>query len=328
MKLNYKYRETGKIRDLLQEIEVLRKVINILPILPSIEENMRRKSLLKSAVFSARIEGNKLNLQDILHNRVPQKDIARIEIENINKALKFIYSSKAPKRLTKNLILKLHKFTMQNISSSAGLIRNEQSAIFNQAGIAIYMPPSPPELQDLIQKFIIMANNSKEKAVINAAICHFAFEKIHPFLDGNGRVGRLLSIFISKLKGYDFRGLVSLEEYINSNRQAYYDLLTIQKKDITPFIEFFLESIAFGAERVVNKLKSRKEELPEDRLLPRRREILEIIKDHKIVSFDFIKRRFRRVPDSTLHYDLRQLTKQNFVKKLGETRGALYSSLN
>ncbi len=67
--------------------------------------------------------------------------------------------------------------------------------------------------------------------------------------------------------------------------------------------------------------------MDEDRLLPRRREILEIIKDHKEVSFDFIRRRFMSVPDSTLHYYLQHLIKHGFIKKLGVSRGALYSNL-
>ena len=63
----------------------------------------------------------------------------------------------------------------------------------------------------------------------------------------------------------------------------------------------------------------------EDFLLPRRKEILEIIKDHRMISFDFIKRRFMAVPESTLHYDLKQLRSKGFIKKLGATRGVVYN---
>ena len=63
----------------------------------------------------------------------------------------------------------------------------------------------------------------------------------------------------------------------------------------------------------------------EEALLPKRREILNTIREHKQVSFDFIRRRFLAIPASTLRYDLRQLAKQNLIKKLGVTRGAVYS---
>ena len=59
-------------------------------------------------------------------------------------------------------------------------------------------------------------------------------------------------------------------------------------------------------------------------LLPRRSELLEIIKDHHIVTFDFLSRRFRAVPTRTLHFDLSQMAKQGYIKKLGNTRGAVY----
>jgi len=65
--------------------------------------------------------------------------------------------------------------------------------------------------------------------------------------------------------------------------------------------------------------------MDEDRLLPRRKEILETIKDHKTVSFDFIKRRFVNIHNSNLHYELQQLIKHGFIKKLGVSRGALYT---
>jgi len=60
-------------------------------------------------------------------------------------------------------------------------------------------------------------------------------------------------------------------------------------------------------------------------LLSRRAEIVEIIRDHKMVSFDFIARRFRAVPTRTLHYDISQLVRFGYVKKLGNTRGAMYT---
>jgi len=117
-----------------------------------------------------------------------------------------------------------------------------------------------------------------------------------------------------------------LEEYLEKNRESYYELLAINKKDITAFVEFFLEAVAEQAEKTITGLKDIDQERVEDSLLPRRREILEIIKDHEIVSFDFIKRRFSKVAQSTLHYDLRKLIQGGFVKKLGSTRGVRYSA--
>lgn len=74
----------------------------------------------------------------------------------------------------------------------------------------------------------------------------------------------------------------------------------------------------------LENLKQAPARRPEDTLLPRRREIYLVIKDHQEVSFDFIRRRFMLVPASTLHYDLSQLMKQGLIEKIGVTKGVLY----
>lgn len=327
MKFDHFYQKTPKIKTSIEQINVLRQVIDLLPRLPHVEESLRRESLLKSSLFSARIEGNKLKLEDINYASMerPTKIIAKMEIANILRVLRWLYSNRAPKNLNIKLILRLHQLVMTNLSPDAGQIRHEPSAIFNQAGIAIYMTPPPSQVNALVSQLITKFNTLKEETPIKAAMIHFLFEKIHPFLDGNGRTGRLLSTFILNNAGYGFRGLVSLEEYLENNRQDYYDLLAQNKKDLTGFIEFFLEGLTIQAEKTVNHLKEIKTELPEDSLLPRRREILEIIKDHQTVSFDFLKRRFEAIPSSNLHYDLQKLLKGNFIKKLGTTRGVVYT---
>lgn len=324
MKLNYTWWKTKKIRDYLQRLEIAKKVIDFLPRFPYSEENLRRHSLLKSSLFSARIEGNKLQLEDVQYANEKSKDIAKLEVFNLLRALRWLYSRQCPKRLTKALILKLHQRVLKNISP-AGHFRKEPSAIFNQAGIAVYVAPSPEDVPKLIKALIKKTNQSQDPGPIKAAVFHFGLEKIHPFLDGNGRVGRLLSTFILKQSAFGFRGLVSQDVSLDKNRQKYYDFLSITKKDITLFVEFFLKTIVIQAEKTIEDLKNIKAEFPEDKLLPRRKEILNIIRDHQTLSFNFLKRRFLKVSESTLHYDLSQLIKEGFIQKLGSTRGVLYS---
>ncbi len=324
MNIEYIFRNNRIIQKNLIRIETAKKVFEFLPQLPHIEESLRHKSLLKSSLFSARIEGNRLRFEEIENIKRSSGNIEKKEILNILSALKWIHSKTAI-HITIPLILKLHKMVMQAISAEVGQLRTEHSAIFNQAGVAVYITPPPHELKNLLTKLIKISKASKEHAVINAAQVHFAFEKIHPFIDGNGRVGRLLSAFLLKNSGFGFRGLAILEEYLNEHQEEYYSTLGISKKDITEFVEFFTNAVATSAEKVIKLLQNRKEERPEDTLLPRRQEILAIIREHKLVSFDFIKRRFQKVPVSSLHYDLKMLLKTRFIIKLGTTRGALYA---
>jgi Fic family protein len=149
-----------------------------------------------------------------------------------------------------------------------------------------------------------------------------AFEKIHPFLDGNGRVGRLLFQAILAKNNYHFNWLLSIEELMQARKQTYYSLL--DQDDATEFIEFLLQILFEESERLKNQIGNLSHPTDEDFLLPRRKEILEIIRDHQTISFDQIQRRFLKVPGRTLRYDIKQLEKQGFIRKIGTTRGAMY----
>lgn len=329
MPFEYTYTTSKKITDILAQLEALRRAFELVPQQPHHELNLRRESLLKSSLFSARIEGNRLTYEEIRH-ALPtssSKDIQKKEVGNILTTLNFFYSTRAPKKLSLNFIKKLHALVMQRLSADAGCFRTEQSAIFNTAGIAIYVTPPPTQIIELLSACINRANTSHDHPAVSAALIHFAFEKIHPFIDGNGRVGRLIALFILKQNGYDYRGLINFDEYLDEHKSTYYDLLSITKKDITPFVKFFLGALVSQTQQMFTKLKDVRTPQEEDNLLPRRHELLIIIREHKMVSYDFLHRRFIKIPKSTLHYDLKQLQNKGFIKKVGSTRGALYIAL-
>ena len=324
MKIPYTYKQNAKINALLIRIEVAKKMVDLLPQLPHIEVNLRRQAMLKSSLFSARIEGNTLELDEL--DSGSSKNREKKEVMNILKALEWIHSPNAPELITTEVLLTLHEYVLDGVGFDLGKLRTEPSAIFNQAGVAVYMAPPPSQLPGLLDQLITYVTESEDHPAIVAGVSHFTFEKIHPFIDGNGRVGRLLSALILKQRDYALRSLVGMEEYFNEHRSDYYDLLSITENDISPFVEFFLEGIAESAEKTFNQLKDIKGEKPEDVLLPRRQEILRIIREQRFCSFDMIKRRFRKIPDSSLHYDIRALLKKGFIKKLGTTRGVVYGS--
>lgn len=325
--MKYRYKVTKRAQKLLLELKALKIVFEKLPYLPHIEERLRRESLLKSSLFSARIEGNPLTLPQVefLSPSRQQANLKRTEVFNILKAYRYLYFGKTPKKISFRFISKLHQLVMDRISFEAGQLRQEPWAIFNQAGVAVYLAPVPFRLPELMKEFIEEANSLVEEPAVKAGFFQFIFEKIHPFADGNGRVGRLISAYILKNGQFGLRGLVSFEEYIDEHREVYYQVLE-PNFDASKFIEFFLESLVAQANLVLEKLKNQSQELPEDILLPRRREILEIIKDHPFCSFDFISRRFPTINPKTLHYDLKKLQEKGFIIKVGKTRGSVYKA--
>ena len=135
-------------------------------------------------------------------------------------------------------------------------------------------------------------------------------------------MGRLLTQAILAKHGYHFSWLLSIEELLQDKKQTYYALL--DQADATDFIEFFLEVLLEETGQLKKTVETLHNPPKEVFLLPRRQEILQIIKEHTIISFDQIQRRFLKIPGRTLRYDLRQLTKQKLIQKIGTTRGTVY----
>ena len=116
-----------------------------------------------------------------------------------------------------------------------------------------------------------------------------------------------------------------MEEYLDEHKNAYYFYLDTGLKDPEGFLLFMLKAFFEQSE----KIKSQVEESTESKevllLPPRQEEIYNIIRDHKMISLDVIKRRFLKVPSRTLRYDLKKLQDNGLVVKIGATRGSVYT---
>lgn len=309
---SFKWEISDRTHQLIIELEAIKLNFDVLKLSPRHEENLRKTALLKSAVFSTRIEG----FPDTMSS-------PKLESQNLVRAYRLINSERAPQKPSVSFIRELHSITLDKISSNAGRWRTEEWGIFNEAGVAVYKAPIYIAIPDLMEGLVNYINNLTDHVGIRAAVAQFIFEKIHPFADGNGRVGRLISAHVLAESGHGFRGLAPFEEYIDAHRLDYYDTLT-PDRNISSFIEFFLEAVVFQSKKILTSLSEPHIELPEDDLSLRQQEILATIRDHPYSSFDFIQRRFMSIKSSTLHYDLKQLIKFGFIKKNQRTRGVTY----
>lgn len=324
MKIPPLYKITREIHAVLRKIESHKHFFISLFIPPGVKKKLQRLSLLKSSLFSARIEGNPLTIETFDSTPATQK---KIEVSNIMSAVKYIESKiKVGKPITEKSILVLHTIVMKNLAVETGFFRKEMSAIFNKAGNAVYLPPNPTQINALISQLFVYINKNEEKSpLIQALLAHLIFEKIHPFLDGNGRVGRLLIQAVLKARGYDFSLFIPCEEYLDEHKGDYYHYLDIGMKDTNAYLRFMLDGFFTQLEKVKNVLTQELEKKEEILLLPpRQEEMYRIIKDHRVVSFDFLRRRFLKVPARTLRYDLKKLVKNEYVVKIGKTKGSYY----
>lgn len=315
---------TPLIQQLRYDLDVLKAGYALHPVSDVQAVNLRRASLLKSSLYSARIEGNPLRLADV-NDRPDTHDTHTMEVTSLVSAYEQLLGI-IVQEFTIDTFRKLHALVLRDISADAGHLRQEESAIYNQAGVAVYLTPAPQKIHTLLSALCVYVNTAKDFPPIAAAVAHIWFEKIHPFADGNGRVGRLLSAYVLKKGGYDFSGLVPFEEYLDEHRDDYYHFLEHDRQDVTEFVEFYLTALLSQARVSLTAAHMPQQPDTYAHLLPRRGEIMRILGDHKVISFDFLSRRFRAVPSRTLHYDLSQLTKAGLVQKIGSTRGAVYTT--
>lgn len=322
-----RYRLTEAIVSLLNQLEKLKTTLDLLPVNKKLELYYRKKSILKSALYSARIEGNPLTVDDLF--RRSRQSSHKLELKNLSRAMELIFRSSWKKHLVSKDLKHLHSILLSGLSGNSGSFRQDPSAIFNSAGAVVYVCPGPAEIKPMMAQLLSFINLGEEPfPAAKAALVHLAFEKIHPFLDGNGRVGRLLIHLILKKSNFDFRGLAVFEEYFDQNRQEYYDLLAESGKDATSFVEFCLKGFVYSLKQAVKDKSIRATVKKEDLLPPRRQEILRIIRDHRLASLNFLQRRFVKVSGRLLRYDLKKLIDGGFIHKLGVTRGAVYEVIS
>jgi len=210
-----------------------------------------------------------------------------------------------------------------------GIYRKEVSGIFNKEGAVVYMPPPPTQVMNLLSSLIVYIENEKNFPLVTAFIAHLAFEKIHPFLDGNGRVGRALIAAVLKCKKYATPFPVTIEEYLDAHREEYYDTLLNGMSDTERYLEFMLLAYLKQMEKAGENLEelSRKSPLLLE-LTARQEEIYIIIKEHRSVSLNFIVRRFLKVSERTLRNDIAKLIEKKLVVKVGNTKGVEYRVRN
>ncbi|MCX8515750.1 MAG: Fic family protein [Alphaproteobacteria bacterium] len=223
-------------------------------------ERYIRMHVLKEADASSRIEGTQTDIEDLLQPKEsidPEKRGDWQEVQNYVRALnEAVADTSLP--LSNRLIRQAHKTLMSNVrggisSKRPGDFRTSQNWIGNSLKDATFIPPHHSYVDDYmsdLEKFL--HNNTLEVPhLIKIAIVHYQFETIHPFLDGNGRIGRLIiPLYLIENKILS-KPAFYLSDYFEKNRLAYYDALTHvrTKNDMISWIVFFLT----GVEQVATK---------------------------------------------------------------------------
>ena len=214
----------------------------------------------KEAVSSMYIEGTQTTISDVLENEVnpnPKNDKIAIEVNNHTSALLYGADYLRSNGFSNSFIQTLHGLMMRGLlsedkASALGRYKTVDNKITNSAGTVVFLPPSFKETKKYMDELINYMNDSNDKThpLIKAAIIHSQFESIHPFSDGNGRVGRILiSLYLLKTKVINFP-FFYISEAISQDKSVYYNMLTDSRENsYDGWIKYFLKKIVVQTQK-------------------------------------------------------------------------------
>ncbi len=213
-------------------------------------------SIAKEAVQSSRIEGTQASLTDVLQNQAAADPGARTpdlqEVRNYIAALEYGIERLNSLPLSLRLVRELHEKLLAGVAPpnvTPGQFRQSQNWVGPKGSTlmtAPYVPPALDEMDRLLGNWELYMDRREELPdLIQCAVLHEQFESIHPFLDGNGRVGRLMiTLFLIERKRLA-GPLLYLSDFIERNRQDYYDLLQRVRThgEWVPWVRYFLTGV-------------------------------------------------------------------------------------
>ncbi len=279
---------------------------------------LRKKNRIKTIQSSLEIEGNTITVEqitDLLNNKrvlAPQKDITGVKnaINVYNQLDKFnVYDLKS--------LCKAHEILMEGLVESPGKLRKTSVGIVKGSDIAHVAPPGEMVYSLMTDLFKYLKNND-DLILIKSCVFHYEFEFIHPFIDGNGRMGRLWQTMILKEHSLIF-DFLPIETLVKLRQQEYYNVLGKSDKEgsSTPFVEFMLEIIQDALEDL---LKVQNISLTgNDRILI----FKEIIGSKEFSRQDYL-RTYKEISQATASRDMKVAVENGIIKKFGDKRTTKY----
>ena len=297
----------------------------------------------REAVLSSQIEGTQSSLDDILAHEVEARmtglpsDIA--ETVNYVRAMRLGLGLLDELPLSGRLIRRMHGALMKGVRGqerSPGEFRTTQNWV-GPAGCtletAAFVPPSPDDLPAAVRDFEVFLNDSDDPPLVLAGLAHAQFETIHPFLDGNGRVGRLLITLLLVERRVLARPLLYLSLFLKQNRSEYYDRLNAIRTqgDWEGWMKFFLTGVAVTAKdavRVAAELSSLTES---HRRMATRRDfgkygwpMLDLLAEQPVITIKYASARLGATP-TTVGRLLDRMVSMRIVDEItGQRRNRVY----
>lgn len=225
----------------------------------------------REAVLSSRIEGTQASLEEVMEHEadpVPEERTVRYadiqEIINYRTAILIAVDELERRPISLNLVRTIHSALMASVrghDKGRGEFRRIQNFIGTPGAdlkAATYVPPAPEKLMPLLDNLEKYIHVEERDPLVQTALVHAQFELIHPFVDGNGRVGRILIPLILYAKGLVGRPAFYMSSFLESNRDEYYArLAAISKRDdYQSWVSFFLRGMTEQARDDTRRIRA------------------------------------------------------------------------
>ena len=260
--LPFEYRVDEKMQHLLSKADIaLGRLDGIAEVLPDVNFFIFMYTR-KEATLSSQVEGTQATFSDVLkaEAKIEDSEIHKDvdEIINYIKAMNYGLNKLEELPLSLRLIKEIHATLLRGVRGEGkypGEFRKSQNWVGGATiQTARFVPPPAHEVMPLLGNLEKILNDDTALPIlIKIGMVHAQFENIHPFLDGNGRVGRLLITFYLCQQGILKRPLLYLSEFFKAHRQDYYDRLDAvhEKDDIENWLKFFVEGVSVTADKAV-----------------------------------------------------------------------------
>lgn len=303
--------------------------------------------ITKEAVYSSQIEGTQASLEDVyrieaqgneIQDTELEKDVREISNYRIAVEEAVLKLSKLP--ISTRLIQNLHLTLLDSVrgaNKDRGNFRKIQVFIGAKGATiekATFVPPPANEIPGLMTNWEKYVNGDQEAdPLIIAGVAHYQFEAIHPFLDGNGRIGRILIpliLYDQKILSYPS---LFISQYFEENRQEYYRCLNAvsSKGEFSEWMIFFLNGIYETSSKAIditNRIHELYDELVPVSLkisLQHGKTILDVLFDSPLVSFKRIKSLIPEMNTQTIYNILSGFEKENILSEItGQKRNRVY----
>ena len=345
---------TNPILKYIGVIEGAKEVIDYAVMVPAWEAKFKEEARVRTVHFGTRIEGNELNYSQAKRVMEGEEVLARgrdiQEVINYRNVLEYIdklgerYGLNGPgrgaARYTEVWLKKIHQLITEKIleKERIGEYRTTRVVVKNsQTGEISFRPPLPVEVKVQIEEFFDWLNSDEGKAVhpiLRAGITHYELARIHPFVDGNGRVARAVALLVLLREDYDVKRFFSIEEYFDKNAEEYYGALqAVSKKrgDLTPWLEFFTKALGIELTKIKERVRSLSIDFRwRDRLgrqislSERQIKLIEHLTDNDRLFMRDGRKVLPMVSDDTILRDIKDLMKKGVLKKRGSTKAAYY----